>query len=94
MLEENPQPPKTTAEIGVHIFYIGKKLEAIEGKLDGSVSREEFDEFKLMMAAEIAAINKKLEQKPWIQIVLGMAFSALLTSMLIYVVTDFITGSK
>ena len=41
--EEHKQPPKTVAEIGIHIGYISEDLKELKSLLTDAPSRKEFD---------------------------------------------------
>ena len=45
-MTEHKQPPKTVAEIGVHIGYINETLSEIKKKIDDSPSRSEHNLLK------------------------------------------------
>jgi hypothetical protein len=46
MLNENESPPKTVAEIGIHIGYIRGDIKDIKASLADTPTRREFDELK------------------------------------------------
>ena len=98
MGEEELQPPTNIKEMGIHMFYLRRDMtkltESFQEFTTNAVPRTEFDEYKLEQTDKYIELKKKVDRKPVVAIVLGSAFSALLTSLIIYMVTDILNGSK
>jgi hypothetical protein len=84
--------------MGIHLFYMrrdmGELTKAFQDFAKEAVSREEFDTYKLEVTAKILEFQKKLDKKPWLALILGGVFSALLTSLVIYIILDLLRISK
>ena len=56
--DEHKQPPKTVAEIGIHVGYIREDLQEIKDVLRNSPSRKEHDELVLRVEKLETLIDK------------------------------------
>ena len=104
MTEDDLQPPTNIKEMGIHMFYLrrdmsvlstdmSKLAEAVQKFTENAVPRKEFDDYKIEQTIELTEIKKALSKKPWMALILGGTFSALLTSLVIYMVMDLINKS-
>lgn len=99
MSEEELQPPTNIKEMGIHMFYLRRDMseltkslaEAVTKFTDNAVPRKEFDDYKIDQALELTEIKKKLEKRPWTALVLGSLFSATLTTVIIYMITNLLS---
>ena len=57
MPEDNKQPPKTVAEIGIHIGYMSEDLKEIKGALSNQPNRKEFEVLEGRVTKLESALN-------------------------------------
>lgn len=57
MPEDNKQPPKTVAEIGIHIGYMSEDLKEIKEALSNQPNRKEFEVLEGRVTKLESALN-------------------------------------
>lgn len=57
MTEDNKQPPKTVAEIGIHIGYMSEDLKEIKEALSNQPNRKEFEVLEGRVTKLESALN-------------------------------------
>ena len=57
MTEDNKQPPKTVAEIGIHIGYMSEDLKEIKEALSNQPNRREFEVLEGRVTKLESALN-------------------------------------
>lgn len=94
--DDHNQPPKTIAEVGIHVGYLREDIKDIKTLLKdlqgGVVLKTEFEKFKEDHEEEHATMWKAINKKPILSTVLWALFGSILTAVTVYEITSILGG--
>ncbi len=92
--DDNSQPPKTMAELGIHFHYLREDVTEIKGwfaKFDENiVPRAEFDKYKDGVTERLDEQDNKISKHSWVQITLTSVATLIVTLLVTYFVAGVI----